>query len=137
MRLKPIFFLADDDLDDQDLFIDALGEIDKEIRCIVASDGLEAIGKLQQPDTPVPDFIFLDQNMPIMTGVQCLRELRKIDTLAATHVVMYSTSEHLGNEHEDAKQLGAADFFQKTTSFRELVQFLRELLANYDPVLLR
>ncbi len=41
-----LFFLADDDADDQELFKEALSEIDKSIRCLTASSGEEALNKL-------------------------------------------------------------------------------------------
>lgn len=127
MNQHPLFFLADDDTDDQDFFIEALKEIDKDIDCIVAGDGIEALEKLQDLNGRIPDFIFLDQNMPRMTGLQCLREIKKINSLKNVPIVMCSTS-HAGKDNENAKELGANYFFKKTPTFRELVDYLRNLL---------
>lgn len=129
MNQNCLFFLADDDTDDQDFFIDALREIDKNIQCFVAGDGIDALEKLRKADGKIPDFIFLDQNMPRMTGLQCLREIKKIEALKNVPVIMCSTS-HANRDTEEAKELGANYFFKKTPSFRELVSYLKNLLGR-------
>lgn len=130
MRSNPLFLLADDDIDDQEFFLEALREIDQNINCVVANDGLQALEMITKDATFVPDFIFLDQNMPRMSGLQCLRELRKIDRLADAKIVMYSTSVHVQKDYEEAQSLGVHKFFKKTPSFRELVITLGELLGR-------
>ncbi|MDQ2658441.1 MAG: response regulator, partial [Bacteroidota bacterium] len=47
---------------------------------------------LRNPEV-VPDVIFLDLNMPMIDGWECLERLRRINHLATTPVVIYSTSE--------------------------------------------
>ena len=71
------FFIADDDPDDQELFIEALLQIDAQCKCVTAFDGLEALNKLFSQTVYVPDFIFLDLNMPKMNGKECLVEIKK------------------------------------------------------------
>jgi CheY-like chemotaxis protein len=67
---------ADDDKDDRDLLSEALEQIDPSISCITAHDGKEALSILQENRT-LPDYIFLDVNMPVMDGKKCLTELKK------------------------------------------------------------
>ena len=129
MSQNCLFFLADDDTDDQDFFIDALKEIDKNIQCIVAGDGIEALEKLRSTGGKIPDFIFLDQNMPRMTGLQCLHEIKKIESLKNVPIVMCSTA-HANKDYDEAKELGVKYFFKKTPSFRELVSYLKNLLGR-------
>ena len=129
MNNKPIFFLADDDVDDQEFFISALQQIDVGIECITAGDGIEALEKLQSNNYRVPDFIFLDQNMPRMTGLQCLREIKKIEALKNVPVIICSTS-HADRDNSEAKNLGANYIFRKTPSFKEMVMYLEQLIAR-------
>src|SRR6266487_683666 len=87
-----LFLLADDDADDQQLFKEALNEIDKSIRCLTASSGEEALNKLKTDLKQLPDYIFLDLNMPRMNGLECLVEIKKTNTLKHIPVIIYSTS---------------------------------------------
>ncbi len=129
---KALFFLADDDTDDQEFFVTALQEIDKSIECVTAIDGKEALEKLQKENNLIPDFIFLDLNMPRMTGLQCLAEIKRIDRLKHVPIVMYSTS-HVKKDDDESKRLGAQYFFKKSCSFNELVNYLKTLLASHPP----
>ncbi len=73
MRYSRIF-LIDDDEDDQELFLLALGQIDPAIECSVHPDGKAALQALDG-STDAPDLIVLDLNMPRMTGQQFLAAL--------------------------------------------------------------
>ena len=70
-------FLADDDEDDRMFFSDALSEIDNSIVLTEAENGKELMEILHQPPNPMPEVVFLDINMPIQNGFQCLEEIRK------------------------------------------------------------
>jgi len=62
------FLLADDDNDDQEIFREALFQIDPTIECYCFSDGQELINKLTIGEPEQPDILFLDINMPGMSG---------------------------------------------------------------------
>ncbi len=65
MHLK--IMLVDDDPDDQCIFLDTLTEINSEIECVTADNGLEALSLLHEHKQP-PSLVFLDLNMPLMNG---------------------------------------------------------------------
>ena len=88
------FLLADDDSDDKTLFCEALSEIDPTIVCQTASDGSEALTILSQKRIKEPSIIFLDINMPVMDGWQCLRKLKEHPDHRNIPVIMYSTSSY-------------------------------------------
>lgn len=71
--------MVDDDADDQLLFANAMQEIDATMHYEIANNGIEALEKLK---TFVPDVIFLDLNMPMMNGMECLAALKKNKMLA-------------------------------------------------------
>ena len=50
-------FIADDDLDDLDIFHQAVAEIDTGLQCITATNGEDALKKLNDPLFP-PRFYF-------------------------------------------------------------------------------
>ncbi|MBC7868208.1 MAG: response regulator, partial [Gloeobacteraceae cyanobacterium ES-bin-316] len=70
MQSKTVFFLADDDEDDRMLFSEALSEIDPQIKCITVKNGKEALEFLQNDLIHLPNYIFLDLNMPVMNGIK-------------------------------------------------------------------
>ncbi len=124
-----VFLLADDDEDDRMLFEEALAEVNPNIRCISATNGKEALAVLQNQLPLLPDYIFLDLNMPKMNGLECLAELKKMDTLKNIPVVIYSTSSD-SNSVEESKKLGALDFFVKPPNFNSLKDFLQRFAAG-------
>lgn len=120
-------FLVDDDLDDLEIFALAVEDLNGSIRCVTALDGVEAIEKLRNDESFVPDFIFLDLNMPRMNGKQCLQEIRKITRLMATPVIIYSTSSNR-RDIDETMQLGAAHFLTKPSSISSLTKELSSLM---------
>ncbi len=129
MSKTPLFFLADDDLDDQMLFREALNEINSAIQCIIAKNGEEALCLLKQHPSPLPDYIFLDLNMPRMSGMRCLAELKKIEELRPVPIIMYSTSSQEEYIAESMK-LGASHFFVKPSNFNGLLHYLQQLVKT-------
>jgi CheY-like chemotaxis protein len=130
MTKKKTIFLADDDLDDQGLFADALKDIDNEITLVTAVNGLEALAVAKGLQA-APDFIFLDMNMPLMNGMQCLQELKKIPAMNKVPVIIYSTSSYK-KDIEKAKLAGATDYIVKPFSFSELREKIRAILDGHD-----
>jgi CheY-like chemotaxis protein len=129
VELYKNFFIADDDPDDQELFIEALLEIDACYSCITAYDGQEALKILFGPAIYLPDIIFLDLNMPKINGKECLAEIKKNNLLKEIPVIIYSTSADKRDMLE-AMQLGAVFFLQKPNSFDELSRALRHIISS-------
>lgn len=118
----------DDDDDDKEVFSLALRKIDPSIECMTASDGLEALSILRKK-TFVPDYIFLDLNMPQMNGKECLTELRKHAHLDDVPIIIYSTSSH-EKDKEETKSLGANRFITKPPLVSTLVEMLEALFRD-------
>lgn len=118
------FLLADDDADDKTLFCEALAEIDSSIVCHTASDGKEALAILSEKQIEKPSIIFLDINMPVMDGWQCLGRIKQNNDHRDIPVIMYSTSSYQ-RDIELALESGAFCFFTKPSDYRELRNILR------------
>jgi CheY-like chemotaxis protein len=125
MAFKNIL-LIDDDADDHEIFLDALIEVSEAISCSARSDAREALDLLIDGATQ-PDLIFLDLNMPIMSGQQFLTEIKTIDTLRDIPVIILSTSAHQPTI-ELVKELGAVAFITKPDTFNELTSVLKSLI---------
>jgi DNA-binding response OmpR family regulator len=123
--------LIDDDRDDRDLFCEALGTVAPAIACDCAPDGMQALKKLESQEAVLPDVIFLDINLPIISGWQCLNMLKKTDTLQHIPVIIYTTSSH-ERDKKIAKDFGALTFFTKPHDFDELKKSLRIVTEHIE-----
>lgn len=117
--------LVDDDEDDREIFCVALEQADPSIRCHMASDGTEALSLLHD-GTFIPDFIFLDLNMPQMDGKEALNEIKKHKHLQEIPVVIFTTSS-AERDQEETRRLGAAAFITKPPLISQLASKLREV----------
>lgn len=58
----------------------------------VAVDGIDALERLRSPNTPVPDLILLDLNLPRMDGRELLAHLKGDPNLRRIPVIVLTTS---------------------------------------------
>jgi len=119
--------LIDDDIDDQEFFMEAAKEVDDTMDCYLASSCEEGLALLNNMKV-VPDYIFLDLNMPKVDGKKCLLELKKSARLKDIPVVIYSTSS-LKKDIEETKAMGAVHFMTKPAAFRELCDAIGNVLS--------
>ena len=126
---RQFIFLVDDDIDDQELFMEALQVVDSNIICRTATNGEEALAYLQADLEVYPDFIFLDLNMPRLNGKQCLMALKKNEALRHIPVVIYTTSSQQ-RDIDEVMALGASHFVTKPCNFKELCDLLRLMLVD-------
>ncbi|WP_343699946.1 response regulator [Chitinophaga sp.] len=126
MITTPSILLIEDDVDDQEIFTSALAFIDSGIVCSIAANGYEAIMHLNEA-VALPDLIFLDLNMPMMNGVQFLREVKAGHKAKDVPVIVFSTASDI-KIIQEAKLLGADQFITKPEKFSELVGVLHGLL---------
>lgn len=119
--------LVEDDKDDQLLFTDAVSEIDPAITCTVADNGLEALRLLEQKSPWLPAVVFLDLNMPHMSGMECLSAIKNVPEWASIPVVIFTTSNNVADREKSLK-LGASDFITKPPSFESLIQEISRVI---------
>ncbi|KAA9349126.1 response regulator [Larkinella humicola] len=117
------FLLVDDDPDDCDFFREAVREVDATSVCFTAENGEDALMKLRKGLKKLPDFIFLDLNMPRMDGKRCLAELKKDPKLKAIPVIIYTTSS-APEDMEETRLLGASYFLTKPSDYQKLLKDL-------------
>jgi DNA-binding NtrC family response regulator len=129
LKHNRICFLIDDDIEDQEIFQIALHRVDGGFDFVTANNGAEGLRILKEDDTFVPEFIFLDLNMPKMNGMQCLPEIRRLGHLKDVKIIIYSTSSDPAII-DASKSLGAYDFLVKPHKMDVLVNKLSELLEN-------
>ena len=127
MKKDITIFIIDDDEDDKKLFVESAKEVDKNINCVTASDGQEAIRFLKDEHNTLPDYIFLDLRMPRINGKQCLEEIRKDKRLYHIPVFIYTTSRDV-EESAELKKMGAVHFISKPDNPRDIYYILSVVL---------
>ena len=85
--------VAEDDGDDQKLFIDFLGHREDIVILPMVENGVELFEFLDPLTNTeeLPDFIILDQNMPKMNGLQTLLQIKSTARYSSIPVMVYST----------------------------------------------
>lgn len=119
--------LIDDDPDDQEIFLSAVEIVSCTILCTTISSAVVALQKLERKDLK-PDCIFLDLNMPVMSGQEFLVEIKKREKLKDIPVIIFSTTSHT-HTIEATKQLGAHDFITKPDKYDELINLLTKFFC--------
>lgn len=119
--------MIDDDPDDALFFSQALSELGLSTDFRYVGNGMDTLPALLKKDGYSPDVIFMDINMPMTNGWECLRELKALAEYRSVPIVMYSTSD-IEREGAAAADVGAAAFMTKPTTFDELKTRLSRLM---------
>ena len=119
---RKLLMIVDDDKEDRFFFSSAIRKYNPSFECVEAENGVDALEQLRM-GAELPDFIFLDLNMPKMDGKECLIELKKDNALKNIPVIIYSTSDYKVDK-EISKQLGADYFLTKLSDIYPLPEEL-------------
>ncbi|WP_426485226.1 response regulator [Flavobacterium sp. 2] len=118
--------LAEDDKDDQELFIEALSGTKVPSEVITVENGKELVDTLKDESEPKPDIVFIDINMPIKGGKEALAEIKSDEKLKEIPAVMLSTSNN-PKDIEDTFNSGANLYIQKPSSFASFILILKKV----------
>jgi CheY-like chemotaxis protein len=123
--------LADDDADDRQFFSEAINELKLQHTLTVFRDGRELMDYLESDkrdeDDDLPHILFLDLNMPYMTGFDCLRAIRKNPKYNNLSVAIYSTS----SSEKDIEETfigGANIYIRKPNDFVTLKKVIKDVV---------
>ena len=116
----------DDDIDDQEIFLDILKQTEPSAEYTVAYDGIEALEILFK-EPQLPSLILLDLNMPKMNGLECLNAIKKDENLKTIPVVMLTTSSDPPSVERSLK-MGARLFLTKSANLSEIKTQLQQVL---------
>ena len=120
--------LAEDDEDDRFFFKEALQEIKVKTIINFVNDGSQLMNYLNQPDILMPNMVFLDLNMPVKSGMECLIEIRRNNRLKDLAIVIYSTSAS-EEDIEEAFVNGANIYIKKPNDFSLLKASLARVIS--------
>jgi len=83
--------LIDSDIDDAELFMEAIDSLHKDIVCRVATNSVTAFEELKTTEK-LPDLLFLDINMPCLNGLDLAKQLKNDARLKDIEVILMSSS---------------------------------------------
>lgn len=130
MRRRLVLLVEDDDTE-ADLMCVALGKNGVRIDISRARDGAEALDILLSANAnALPRVVFLDLNLPKVSGLEVLKRIRSEDNLRTLPVVVLSGSvlqEDIGN----AYLLGANSYVRKPVNFEEFSKAVRQLTSYW------
>lgn len=130
MKNEPInIVLADDDAGDRFLFKEAFSELKIKTVIHTVNDGMELMQYLHSKDHSMPYLIFLDLNMPLKNGLDCLKEIKKEEHLKDIFIAIYSTSDHEKDVNETFNN-GANIYITKPNDFGRLKQVLEKAVSS-------
>ncbi|MBD3583801.1 response regulator [Flavobacterium selenitireducens] len=119
-------FYTDDDLEDLEFFREATESLNQSVELVTLNSGEALLDVLHNPP-PRPHLIFLDVNMPGLTGFDVLEKVRNTGNFRKLPVIMFTTS----NDQviiDRSLRLGANFFVQKSGSFPNLKKSIEHAL---------
>lgn len=127
MKRDLTIFYTDDDAEDLEFFREIVDIIDEDVVVHTHNSGLDLMNALDNPP-PTPHVMFLDINMPGMTGFDILKKVRESENHRELPIVIFSTS---GDDFavEKSRQLGASMYVQKSSVFDQLKKSIEHALA--------
>lgn len=123
-------FLIDDDVEEREIFQEALVSLGVNLQYSDAVDGQDALNKLMDAAFPPVDIIFVDRNMPRMNGHEFLSHLIELPQFSDIPVIFYSTSPL---EADDAPEIlqRISRFVTKRNSIVELCAELTDIFTTH------
>lgn len=128
MPKPPYIFLAEDDVDDQEFFAEAIAHRNSAVLVHAVGNGKQALHFLEslEPDQ-LPALIVLDYNLPEADGADILRSLLHNPKFAQTPKVVWSTSSAARYE-DTCLQLGAIAYYVKPGNLKGINELAGHML---------
>ena len=126
--------LAEDNVRDVELTLDALAEHNLANEVVVVHDGAEALdylyrrGRFKMRGDENPAVVLLDLKMPKVDGLEVLRTIKNDETLKMIPVVMVTSSQEEQDLVESYK-LGVNAYVVKPVNFHDFVEAVKQLGA--------
>lgn len=120
-------------IEDEQLLNEAYARVlsSAKIALLQAYNGKEALEILKKEK---PDIILLDLRMPVMDGIEFLKQLKPKETMPDTKIIVFSNYDDQ-HEIDEAFSLGAMHYMLKAWATPdELVKLIREVDNASQPV---
>lgn len=127
----PIVFV-EDDIDDQELFSEALEQLKISNKIRFFGNGQEALTYLLTTSEH-PFIIFCDINMPLLNGIELRDEMNNDEYLKEKNIpFIFFTTAANKQVVQEAYYTSVQGFFQKPQSFPEIKSILQEVISYWE-----
>ena len=124
-----LVLLIDQDREFSNVFLEELKKVDDFAMLHSAVNGYRALKLLKILSPKIPDLIFVNVKMPVLDGYEIVREIRMLDGLSTTTIIMYG--EFPTREiHRNAVKAGANHYYQKPSGQKKLYQMINRALKR-------
>jgi CheY-like chemotaxis protein len=120
--LKILF--VDDDSDESYLFNEALEQSELPILLTKAHDGIQLLKSLH--NTPLPDIIIMDINMPYKDGIEALTDIRANNQFKKIFIIIYSITADK-QSIKKAYEMGADLYMVKPEDFEGMLSVVKKV----------
>lgn len=111
-----------------------LGELNvKTTKALSGQEALEIIQNRIEQDLPAFDVIFMDIQMPVMSGVDTTRAIRSLESTLENHKrlpIIALTAHALADEKQKLLQVGMDDYVTKPIQMDQITQILTHLTSE-------
>ncbi|WP_434035285.1 response regulator [Formosa sp. 4Alg 33] len=128
-----LIYLADDDAEDRELVVDVFKDIRPSISITEFDNGVTLMDNLLNPAKPLPQAIYLDLNMPLMNGIECLHDIKDEKKLRDIPIFIYSNNLET-TKIEALQEKGANLYIVKPNSFQNLKVLLSKSLLYLESI---
>lgn len=131
--------LIEDNSNDEFLLRKALADFKKKLNVYSINDGFAAINFLNDVsnnsvhDLPKPDLIFLDLHLPLVRGLDILKDIKRKVNLQDIPVIVLSNSIN-PEDRAAAYSLQASGFIRKSFAYEEFKQHILKAMAYWTDV---
>lgn len=132
MSLNQVIYyilIVDDDKDDHFFLRKAINQVIPQAIVESLYDGMEAL-KFLGTCTALPNLIFLDLNMVLVSGIDTIKKIRNNENLEKVPIVVLTTSKSV-TEKEETLKWGANDFFTKPDHPKDLVPIVEAVMEKF------
>jgi response regulator of citrate/malate metabolism len=118
--------IIDDDLDDTEIFEEVLLQIDSRIKLTILYNCYDIIPVLNTIER-LPDFLFIDVNLPGEDGIQCIKAIKENSKYSKIKIIIYCGA--LSQSVIDSTlENGAVSCFLKPSTIKEVHDLLEKIL---------
>lgn len=115
--------MADDDKDEFYILQEAAQKACEPLKVSYVANWLELLRFILKT---LPDILFLDLNMPVKDGIECLQLLRETSKYDQLPIIIYSTSVSK-NDIDKAYTNGANYFIVKPNALEDITDMIKKL----------
>jgi CheY-like chemotaxis protein len=91
MPMENCCIFVDNDIYNQAIFTRALHDVSPRTICFAASSAVEALFMLTKENI-IPSYIFMELNLPQMSGIEFLKTIKQVQTLQEIPVVIHTVA---------------------------------------------